>query len=467
MADHEDTIAALATPVGEGGISIVRVSGGNAIPVVDELFVGRHRVLDMKSHTVAFGNLVDRRGAGKRIIDEVVVIVFRNPNSYTGEDVVEIHCHGGMYVSRSVLDVLFDSGIRHANPGEFTLRAFLNGRMDLSQAEAVADIIHARSETAHRSSVDQLKGSLSVEIQKIRSDLLNFCSMIELELDFSEEGLELVNRDSFFKRAEAVVHRLCELIESFSLGRIHRDGIKVVLAGRPNAGKSSLLNALLRENRAIVTEIPGTTRDTIEENLQIDGLLFRIIDTAGLRETSDPIESEGVQRTLDQLERSDMTLLIVDLSVALTEETAHFMEDLLKDMKRRDVLPIVVFNKIDLVDRETTQSSGHLMHYPFVKLSAKTGEGIDGLRSIMVRTATGGKSMQEGSVLVTNSRHRDALVRAQRSLKMAIETLKRGESGEFISVDLRASLDALGEITGEVTSEDILNNIFSQFCIGK
>lgn len=466
MIRNEDTIAAIATPVGEGGISVIRISGKGALHTADSLFRGKKRIKDMLSHTAVFGNIVDS-GSDRTVLDEVVVVVFRSPNSYTGEDVVEISCHGGMLVTKSILNALIESGARHANPGEFTQRAFINGRLDLSQAEAVADIIHARTERAHRSSLDQLKGRLSQEIEEIRQSILNFCSLIELELDFAEEDIELANRDDFIKRADGVIKRLQDLIDSFKVGKVYREGIKVVLAGKPNAGKSSLLNTLLQENRAIVTDIPGTTRDVIEESLNIDGLLFRVIDTAGLRVTDDPVESEGVQRTIQQIEQADLALMIVDYSQSMTDEEIKYIDSILDKMEELDVAPLVVLNKIDVAGTDSFFDTGKLMHYPFVKLSAKTGEGVDVLKKQMVHLATGGKAYQEGSVLVTNSRHRDALIRARHGLGLAITSLKDGQSGEFVSVDLRAALDALGEITGVVTTDDILNNIFSNFCIGK
>ena len=466
MIRQEDTIAAIATPVGEGGISVIRISGKDALEITDRHFDGKKRIKDMSSHTVAFGNIIDP-SAEMKVIDEVVAVVYHSPQSYTGEDVVEISCHGGMLVTKTILNVIIEGGARHAQPGEFTKRAFLNGRLDLSQAEAVADIIHARTERAHRSSLDQLKGRLSKEIEEIRNDILNFCSLIELELDFAEEDIELASREDFIKRAEKVVHRLKELIDSFNVGKVYREGIKVVLAGKPNAGKSSLLNTLLQENRAIVTDIPGTTRDIIEESLNIDGVLFRVIDTAGLRVTKDPVEVEGVQRTMAQLERADMALMIIDYSQSMSEDDLKYIDSILENMKELDLTPLIVLNKIDIADGKKFTKTGKLLHYPFVKLSATTGEGVDVLKKQMVNLATDGKAYQEGSVLVTNSRHRDALVRANKNLSLAINSLKEGASGEFVSVDLRAALDALGEITGVVTTEDILNNIFSSFCIGK
>jgi tRNA modification GTPase len=466
MIRQEDTITAIATPVGEGGLGVIRISGVKALEIADTLFEGKRRIRDMASHSAAFGNFVEPT-KNRRIIDEVVVVLFRSPHSYTGEDVIEISCHGGMLVTKRILNALFDSGARHATPGEFTKRAFLNGRIDLSQAEAVADIIHARTERAHQSSLDQLKGKLSREIEAIRNDLINFSSLIELELDFAEEDIELVNRDEFVERTQKVMFRLEELIQSFTIGKVYRDGIKVVLAGKPNAGKSSLLNTLLQENRAIVNDIPGTTRDTIEESLNIDGILFRIIDTAGLRETNDPVESEGVQRTLHQIERADLALMIIDYSQNMSDSDLKYIDSILDKMKALEVSPLVVFNKIDIATRKQFANTGKLLHYPFVKLSAKTGDGVDALKDQMVKIALHGKPYQEGGVLVTNARHRDALIRAKNSLELALTSLKEGASGEFISVDLRSALDALGEITGVVTTEDILNNIFSNFCIGK
>ncbi len=466
MIRQEDTIAAIATPVGEGGISVIRVSGKDAFECVERLFEGTKRIRDMASHTAAFGNIVNP-AHGNKTLDEVVAVVFRSPHSYTGEDVVEISCHGGILVTKTILNSIIEAGARHAEPGEFTKQAFLNGRIDLSQAEAVADLIHAQTERAHRSSLDQLKGKLSKEITEIRNDILNFCSLIELELDFAEEDIELASREDFIKRAEKVICRLQELIESFNVGKVYRDGIKVVLTGKPNAGKSSILNTLLQENRAIVTDIPGTTRDIIEENLNIDGILFRVIDTAGLRVTDDPIESEGVNRTMQQIERADLALMIIDYSESMTDEDIEYIDSILEKMKGLDVAPLVVLNKIDIAGGKQFTNTGTLLHFPFVKLSAKTGEGVAVLKKQMVDLATDGKAYQEGSVLVTNSRHRDALVRAKKLLSLATESLKQEASGEFVSVDLRAALDSLGEITGEITTDDILNNIFSSFCIGK
>ncbi len=466
MIIQEDTIAAIATPVGEGGISVIRVSGKDAIEMVDRLFEGKKRIKEMTSHSAAFGNIIDA-GNKRRVLDEVVAVVFRSPNSYTGEDVVEISCHGGMLITRSILNSLLDAGARHAQPGEFTKRAFLNRRIDLSQAEAVADVIQARTELAHRSSIDQLQGRLSKEIREIRNNILNFCSLIELELDFAEEDIELASRHDFITRTEKVLCRLQELIYSFNVGKVYRDGIKVVLAGKPNAGKSSLLNMLLQENRAIVTDIPGTTRDTIEESLNIDGVLFRVIDTAGLRVTDDPVESEGVRRTMQQIERADMAILIIDYSENMSDEDIRYIDSILDKMETLSVNPLVVLNKIDISTGRQFTKTGKLLHHPFVKLSAKTGEGVDVLKKQMVMLATNGQAYQEGSVLVTNSRHRDALIRARNNLELANNSLKEGASGEFVSVDLRAALDALGEITGVVTTDDILNNIFGKFCIGK
>jgi len=466
MLYKEDTIAAIATPVGEGGISVIRVSGRDALSIADRIFNGKKRINDMPSHTAAFGNIIDT-AKDMNVLDEVVAVVFRSPNSYTGEDIIEISCHGGMFVTKSILNLIVESGARIAQPGEFTKRAFLNGRLDLSQAEAVADLISAQTERAHRSSLDQLKGKLSSEIKSIRDDILNFCSLIELELDFAEEDVELADREDFINRTKKVVCRLDQLINSFNVGKVYRDGVKVVLSGKPNAGKSSILNTLLEENRAIVTDIPGTTRDTIEESLNIDGVLFRIIDTAGLRVTDDPIESEGVQRTIHQIERADIALMIIDYSISLSKEDITYIDSILDKMQEKKVSPLVVFNKIDLARGKQFSDTGQLLHHPFVKLSAKTGEGVDILKKQMVDLATNGQQYQEGSVLVTNSRHRDALLRAKDSLSLAIKSLKENASGEFVSVDLRASLDALGEITGEVTTDDILNNIFGQFCIGK
>ncbi len=460
----EDTIAAISTAIGEAGISVIRISGKDAIEVADRVFRGKRKLKEVKSHTAHYGSIVDSAG---RVVDYVVATVFRAPHSYTGEDTVEISCHGGIFVTRKVLEAILEAGARLAQPGEFTKRAFLNGKIDLSQAEAIADLIRSVTDLAYQSSLSQLEGSLSRKIKKMRDDLINLCSLVELELDFADEDLEFVDKPELANRIKSAIEEIDELIETFKYGKIYREGIKVVIAGKPNAGKSSLLNALLNENRAIVSDIPGTTRDIIEESLNIDGVLFRVIDTAGLRETYDIIEQEGVRRAEEQLKRADMILLVIDSIDEITESDIRLYHRVLNLAMNESKKCIIVFNKVDLLNGKEVQAERIANNFPVVRISALTGVGLDKLKKIMVEQSFGGVNKTEASVVVTNVRHRDALVKARQSLLYALKSLEEGMPGDLVAVDLRAGLNHLGEIIGEVTTDDILNNIFSKFCIGK
>jgi len=451
-------IAAIATPVGVGGISVVRISGGGSLAIADKIFLGKSKLNESPSHTAHFGRIVDRSG---NFIDEVIAIVFRRPNSYTCEDIVEINCHGGYIVTERVLQQIFDAGARPAEPGEFTKRAFLNGRIDLSQAEAIGDLIHSESEAAYRSSVRQLTGELSLKIRSVRDELLNLASLLELELDFSEENVEFANRKSLEKRLQNAICTVSELLSSYSIGRLYREGVRVTIVGKPNAGKSSLLNTLLKENRAIVNDSPGTTRDTISENLSINGVLFRLTDTAGLRETMDNIEREGVERAKKEAEESDIVLLVIDYIPFDYNSNDAAYRQLAESCSKNNIQLIKVWNKIDLYRGEAPRK-----HNDGFFVSAIRGDGIDLLKNELFKAAVGQHS-NENSIVVTNARHRDALSRAQASLSLALDTLKSSRSNEFVALDLRVGLNALGEITGEITTDDILNNIFSKFCIGK
>ncbi len=455
-----ETIAAIATPPGEGGISVIRISGGEAFEVADRVFVGKNKLSVSPSHTAHFGRVVDSEGA---FVDEVVAVTFRSPGSYTGENVVEVSCHGGYLVTQKVLGVMLGAGARAADPGEFTKRAFLNGRMDLSQAEAVGDLIHAQSEAAYRSSLRQLSGELSREIKSVRDELVNLASLLELELDFSEEDVEFANRDALQVRLDEAISVVDRLIASYAVGKVYKEGVRVTIAGKPNAGKSSLLNCFLRENRAIVSATPGTTRDTISESVVIEGVLFRLTDTAGLRETADAIEREGVERAQTEARNADIVLLVMDLKDEYYNGTEPLYEKLEGACLESGIPVVKVWNKLD-VYRPGTPRKREDREVFYV--SALTGEGIDFLREGLLRVAMAGRTA-EGSVVVTNSRHRDALARAGRSLRLARETLQGRKSGEFVALDLRAGLNALGEITGEITTDDVLNNIFSKFCVGK
>ena len=470
MKNEDDTIAAIATPIGEGGISVIRISGKTAFETADRVFRGKTVLKAAQTHTAHFGCIV---GSGEKRIDEVVATVYKTPHSYTAEDCIEISCHGGVLVTRKVLEAVLQAGARLAEPGEFTKRAFLNGRLDLSQAEAVADLIHSRSELSHKSSIQQLSGGLSRKINTIRDELIETSSLLELELDFAEEGIELSNKQEISGRIADVLTDLRGLIESFSCGKFYREGVKVVISGSPNVGKSSLLNALLNENRAIVTEIPGTTRDTIEENIIIDGVLFRLVDTAGLHNAGDIVEKEGVRRTEGQLASSDFVLLVFDLSQPIDNSDFELIRSIRNRITNFDERCMFVFNKLDLV----SNSQANHLQFPnlgldfdgrAVGVSALTHVGLDKLKKMLVGQVIYSKlTAPDLGVTVTNVRHKEALEKASEHLELSMKSLSQCRSPEFVSIDLRVALDYLGEIIGVVTTDDILNNIFAKFCIGK
>ncbi len=458
-AYRDDTIAAIATPLGEGAIGVVRVSGGQSIAAIDKLFRGSRNLCEVATHTVHHGRLVDVSGDS---IDEVLVAVFKAPRSYTGEDSVEISCHGGLYVTRKVLATVLATGVRQAEPGEFTKRAFLNCKLDLSQAEAVADLIASKSDVAYRTSINQLEGRFSEKIKLLRSEILNLTSLLELELDFSEDGIDLVPKSEVVRRTSLVIDQISVMADSYRLGKVYREGISVAIVGKPNAGKSSIFNALLRENRAIVTEIPGTTRDSLEETLSIDGVHFKLNDTAGLRASSDLIEQEGISRTKQLLRTSDIAMLVVDA----TQDDAGGAENSFVDYQSSCGARLVVYSKVDLLPDPNmflpTSSEDDVV----VTTSAKSGFGIGNLRLELGRLASKIFGSDQG-VLVTSARHHALLLRARASLEKAINTANQGLTSEFVAFETRLAADALSEIVGEITSEDTLNNIFQSFCIGK
>ncbi len=453
----QDTIAAIATPPGTSGIAVIRVSGDDAIDRVAARFRGAD-IREAATHTLHHGRICDTRG---RILDEVLVSVFREPRSYTGENSVEISCHGGAVVSRRVLSSLLETGVRHAEPGEFTRRAFLNGKMDLAQAEAVADLIHAQSEEAHQASVRQLEGALSRFVGGIRDELLHAAGMLELSLDFVEDDVELLDDGQLNTLFDESIRRIQTALDSFGSGRIIRDGMRVALAGPPNVGKSSLLNTLLGTRRAIVTEVPGTTRDYIEEGMLLNGEYMRFIDTAGMRSTDDRIENEGIAISRDMLRDADIVCLIADAREGA--RAAVSVRDLAL-LEEEDARVQLLFNKADLVAADTATE---LAEHGLV-ISARTGDGMDRLTARLAELARAARQTSEqGSVLVTNARHADCLQRGIDALRDAQRARRDRMTEEFLAYEVRRAIDALGEIIGAVSSEDVLNSIFARFCIGK
>ncbi len=462
---EHDTIVALATPIGEAALSIVRLSGPQAIEIAAESFSGSKDLRTVKSHTAHFGKFMDGEGA---VADEVICTVFRAPHSYTCEDMVEVSCHGGLFVTRRVIECFIKSGARPAAPGEFTRRAFLNGRIDLVQAEAVADLIRSQSDRAQRASLSQLQGTLSKRLQRIRDELVESAGLIELELDFVEEGIELADKKRLVEQLTRSVGEIHELMESYKYGKVARDGLKVALIGAPNAGKSSILNALLNENRAIVTDIPGTTRDFIEERLLLDRGLFRVTDTAGLRETDEVIEKEGIRKTWNIVQEADIIVFVHDTTGRFSEEEMKYLEKV-QAVNPNITRVILADNKSDLKKGGTTDLTSRLLNkIRIIRTSAVSNCGIEDLKSALLdeipkETRYEGKE----SVIVTNERHYSALIRAEERLSGALNALDRELSGEFVALDVRAALDALGEILGVVTTESIIEGIFAKFCIGK
>lgn len=447
----EDTIAAIATPQGIGAISVIRISGSESISSVNKIFKGKQNLEGVKSHTIHYGHILDLEN---NIIDDVLVSVFISPNSYTGEDSVEISTHGSPLVCNNILERILKQNVRLAEPGEFTKRAFLNGKIDLSQAEAVIDVINSRTNASLKGARNQLDGLLSQKVDELRENLVNSSSLIELELDFAEEELEFVSLEKVKQEINNIILEIEKLIDTYKFGKVLRDGVNVVFVGKPNVGKSSLLNYLVKESRAIVSHIPGTTRDVIREEVSIDGILFKLFDTAGIRVAKDEIEKEGVLRSRKAVEDADLVILLSDVN-------SEFPEDLYKEIQTLTEIEKVIFvdNKIDLIKKEL--DINHL------GISAKTGEGIEKFLTILKKKSLGTESFSEKNAVVSNLRHKSALEKARDHLLKAIHSINEKLSGEFISVDLRNAESALGEIIGKVTTDDILNNIFSKFCIGK
>jgi tRNA modification GTPase len=459
VVQGEDTIAAIATGMGEAGIGVVRLSGPEAVSVGERVFRARRGMPlgARRSHSVVYGWVITPDGA---VVDESLALIMRGPRSYTGEDVVELHSHGGQVAVRQVLDAVLQAGARLAEPGEFTRRAFLNGRVDLSQAEAVIDIIRAKTDRALKAAVGQLRGSLGDEVRAIRDRLLEVAAHLEADIDFPELDLEVETFDHLAEGCQWGLERIRGLLRGTRQGRLLREGYRVVLAGRPNVGKSSLLNRLVRENRAIVTEVPGTTRDVIEEWVSIQGMPVIIADTAGIRETTDVVERLGVDRSRAMLDRADLVVLVVEAGPGITPQDREVADHLPPHTPKA-----VVFNKVDLAPGFLLpQTLEGVAGARILSVSAETGAGLDQLEGVIAETA--GLSDREES-MVANARHEEALRRAAAHLESALQTRQAGYGSDLLSIDVRGAWVALGEVTGESVGEDLLDQIFSRFCIGK
>jgi tRNA modification GTPase len=452
-----DTIAALITPHGQGAVGIIRISGPEALDCTGAVFRGKS-LASLPGHSVVFGRIVDDKG---RDLDEVLLTLFREPQSYTGEDVVEISCHGSHYILQELLDLLYRHGARPAQAGEFTRRAWLNGKLDLSQAEAVADLIASETQAAHTLAINQLKGGIRDEIRELRTLLLDFCSLIELELDFAEEDVEFADRSKLLQLLAEVRHKIDRLLDSFVLGNAVRQGVQTVIAGRPNAGKSTLLNALLGEDRALVSDIPGTTRDTVEERLNIHGILFHLVDTAGIREARDQVEAMGIARSYEKIRQAAIVLYVYDQSTLGAEDLVRDLESL--EANRESI--ILVANKSDLPQ---VQAPPELEAYvsSVCRVAARTGDGVVELKQMLYDTVLGRSEFAPDSLGI-NARHRNALTAARQELDAAAHGLRTQLETDLIAQSLRKVLYHLGEVSGEISTEEILGNIFGKFCIGK
>ena len=451
-----DTICALATPAGLGAIGVIRLSGTNAIAIANQCFAGKN-LTTVASHTAHFGRLVQ----AEEIIDEVLATVFVEPKSYTGENTVEISCHGSTYIQQRILEVLINAGARLAQPGEFTLRAFLNGKLDLTQAEAVADLIASNSEMSHKTAMNQMRGGFSKEIAMLREKLINFASLIELELDFSEEDVEFASRPELQTLVSNLHKMLLQLVETFKMGNAIKNGVPTVIAGKPNAGKSTLLNALIKEDRAIVSAIAGTTRDTIEESFTLGGIVYRLIDTAGIREhTADLIESIGIEKTYEKIKQASIIIYLFDA----LETDLDSLSKALAEFDNLEATVIPVANKIDLGNEQDFKAKFSSLP-ELIYLSSKAQSGLNQLYARLQEVVS--KDKVSNDVIITNLRHYQALSEAAQALEQVLQSMQQNRKTELLAFDIRKAIFHLGEITGEITNDDLLANIFSKFCIGK
>jgi tRNA modification GTPase len=457
LTGWDDTIAALATPPGIGAIGVIRVSGPQTFAVMNGLFPSKD-LLSLPSHTLQVGLLKD----GDTILDEVVLSLYRGPRSYTGEDVIEISCHGSPFIQENILQAITRKGVRMAKPGEFTQRAFLNGKMDLTQAESVADLIASNTEASRRTALHNMRGGFSNDLQQLREQLIRFSALIELELDFSQEDVEFADRKQLQDLITHLNRSTHQLLNSFQLGNVIKNGVQVAIIGKPNAGKSTLLNALLNENRAIVSEIAGTTRDTIEEILNIDGILFRLIDTAGIREhTADVIETIGVEKSLEKMRAADLILYLFDIN----NEPIADLRQTVNDLEKEKINYLLIGNKADSTNHAAIQQLNN--SFPdLIPISAKTKDNISALRQSLVKKVLGG-TLNSDATIVTNARHYEALQKLSEALQDVQQGINDKLPGDLLALDIRQCLHWLGLITGEITNEDQLDFIFSKFCIGK
>lgn len=461
----QHTICAISTAPGMGAIAVIRLSGSKAISITDKVFVSvieGKKLATQKANTLHFGSFLTH----EKIIDEVVVAIFRAPHSFTGEDTVEISCHGSVYIQQTILQILIENGARLAKPGEFTQRAFLNGKMDLAQAEAVADLIASSSKAAHNVALSQMRGGVSTEIKSLRSQLLTFTSLVELELDFSEEDVEFANRDQLLDLGHKINQLISKLTKTFQYGNALKNGLPVAIIGDANVGKSTLLNVLLNEERAIVSEIAGTTRDVIEDVVVIDGFQFRFIDTAGIRTTNDTIETLGIERTYQKIQQAEVVLTMIDATRSFND-IIMFLTRMSEKLHTKNTA--LVINKIDKAEKHVVDElveMGKQMQFPTLLISAKHQENINGLVSFLLQTIQS-NNYTENDVIITNVRHYESLINANQAIERVIGGLQSGISGDFLSQDIRECLYYLGEITGEISTDEVLGNIFKHFCIGK